>query len=152
MGAGSSGVAGIYGLELDVWPIAWLGVGVEFVRGGSTAVSLFEPVESDSFKTERIRISARTRLKSNLFFVATIAGGTARVRLNTVHCSDDCRRNPGEGYGPYNRSEFGSAASGALELGMYTRSDGFHAGFVGRVDLAGPVILLTFGPVLGFGF
>ena len=152
IGAGSSGIAGLVGLEIDIWPIRWLGVGAEYVRGGSTGVRLGETPDHDDFQAGRFRLSGRLPFRADGLFVLTLAGGVGRYTATTLRCSDECQANPGEGFPPTKTTKVGRPLTGAIEAAIYERKDAFHAAVVARVDVVGHAGAFTIGPALGVEF
>lgn len=153
IGGGTRGFAGLVGAELDFWPIRVLGIGAEYVRGGTTGVS-FErtSADHDSFQTARLRLSGRFDLHAGGFALVTLAGGVARSTRYSYGCSadSDCNEYPFEG--GYKRVEATTGPSGAMEVGVYHRLDGGHVGVVIRGDVAKFSSTFTLGPVFGVEF
>jgi hypothetical protein len=149
VGGGSSGIAGTYALELDLFPLPWLAVGGEWTGGGSTGIALYEYKDSDSFRAGRARLSGRARLVGTTFFLGTIAGGYGHYEKKSVPgCAyEDCDPELA-GYD----TEEGAAGTIALQVAVYARVEVFTLGFAGRLDYVGPVSTLTVGPKLGFEF
>lgn len=154
LGGGSSGIGGLYGAEIDVWPIRYFGIGIEFVRGGTTGISFDDPAEHDSFQTERLRLSGRFAFRRGLA-VLTLAGGTGRSTRYTTHCPRDlsnCDEFPDEGLGPFSYGKSSIGPTGAIEGGIYLREDEAHVGLVVRVDVTEYSSTLTIGPAVGVEF
>jgi hypothetical protein len=152
LGGGSSGIAALVGLELDVWPIRWLGIGAEYVRGGSTGVRPGETPDHDDFQARRFRLSGRLPFRAGGLFVLTLAGGVGRYSASTYNCINECQTNPGEGYDSTKTVKIGRPLTGAIEAAIYQRKDAFHAGVVARVDVVGHAGAFTVGPALGVEF
>jgi len=149
VGGGSSGIAGAYALELDLFPIHWLGVGAERTGGGSTGIAIYEYKDSDSFGAWRARVSGRARLVGTTFFLGTVAAGYSHYETTSVPaCAYDSCDPETEGY---DHGE-GSAGAFALEAALYGRVDALTLGFAARIDYAGPISILTVGPTIGTEF
>ena len=146
---GGSWDGGLYGVELDLWPIRFFGIGFELVRGGTTGVSFEHTPDHDSFQTERLRLSGRFDFRGGLA-VVTLAGGTARSTRYGIRCPSDNCEDSGEGFVSNVASDIGP--SGAIEGGVYLRSDALHMGLVIRGDFTEHVSALTLGPALGVEF
>jgi hypothetical protein len=153
IGGGSRGIAGLYGAEADAWPIRFFGIGLEYVRGGTTGVS-FErtSADHDAFQTARLRLSGRFDLYAGGFALVTLAGGVAHSKRYNYGCSDgsDCNEYPFEG--AYKRVEEITGPSGAMEVGVYHRMDGGHVGLVIRGDTSKFSSTFTLGPAFGVEF
>jgi hypothetical protein len=154
-GVGTYGLAGSYFVFGDVWPLEFLGVGLEWNRAGSTGVDPFESNENDLHNAVRGRVSFRwlAGSRGTLSASASVGRGTfADFPLKQCWYESDgeCFYDPGYTGGKRTR---GAKVSFGGELGAHGRfgpTGRIAFGVVLRADVVSPAAAITFGPTLGF--
>ena len=154
VGLGSSGVAGSWFVQGDVWFGRFLGIGAEYERAGSTELK-FGPRGSDKFSAPRGRLSLRFPVGETWFLVGSAALGYAPVKTNRSYPSQNACGGYECDYSFQNyeiASQHSSALTPAFEFGLRWHSSHGELGLIGRIAFAPPADVVTVGPTFGFGF
>jgi hypothetical protein len=155
-GVGKYGLAGSYFVFGDIWPLEFVGVGLEWTRAGSTGVDLFDASANNLHNAIRGRVSFRwlTGSRGTLSASASIGRGTFAdfpIRRCASEVESGCFDDP-SGY-TSGKSTRGAKLSFGGEVGAHGRfgpTGRIAFGVVLRADVVAPAAALTLGPTLGF--
>lgn len=150
LGAGKGGIAGGAIAESDVWPLSWLGLGVEGERAGNRV---------GNFYAVRGRLSFRQALKRAKFMTASVAVGPARVETSDVKqysCGDDsdiaCGGFVSDSETLVTNTRHQNIVGVAFELGFHLQARWVEGAALVRLAVDGPVVTVLLDGAVGFGF
>jgi hypothetical protein len=151
LGLGTQGIAAHELLQAEVFPLPFLGLGVEGERAGSTEVGLFEPTDHDEVGAVRGRLVLRFARK-NATLVGALAIGRAEVTtVNEFYVPEpECESFLCPAIDHSTRGDV--TPSVVLELGGRYQWSVLEFGGHVRIDVSPPAVIITAGPTLGLGF
>jgi hypothetical protein len=152
LGFGTFGVAAHKLAQAELFPLPFLGLGVETEGAGSTELGWLEPVDYDEVSAVRGRLV--WRIPSQRFsFVGALAIGRAEVSTideYDLSSNPECDSLACSYIGETTRDDV--TVSAVLELGGRFQWSVVELGGHLRIDVSPPAVLVTTGPTLGLAF
>ncbi|HWP07144.1 MAG TPA: hypothetical protein VNN72_15435 [Polyangiaceae bacterium] len=167
---GNDGFAGAYYAQLDLWPLQFLGFGVEGVLGGMQAPGFLGPGSKVTHRAARARASLRWSFPAYQRLTKTnpTPHATTRIALSasfgvgpghyekTSYRAAPCPET--ESCDDWNPTHYDAVSSGAnvvsesIELAIRFQWRVTEVGIVARCEVFDSHAPITLGPTLGFGF
>lgn len=161
VGLGYGGLGGTFFGQVDAFPLAWLGVGLEGEIAGVDGVSILSPADSNTLQAARGRAALRWLIhsrRSAVMLGAAVGVGPGVVR-NTHYVSVPCAATDGScddglfGSGDYEpKTTERGALSTSLELSLRVEWRAVELGGFLRYEIWEEHGIATLGPTLGVGF